>query len=75
MYIFNKKMLLTRFFQIGRFDFPDSNYEDLQKSIETVKNTKTYQRICPGHGEPYYKESEDFHYQKKIPFWKKLFGN
>ena len=35
---------------IGRYDFPDSNYEDLQKSIELVKS-QPVRKIYPGHGE------------------------
>jgi glyoxylase-like metal-dependent hydrolase (beta-lactamase superfamily II) len=37
---------------IGRYDFPDSNYEDLQKSIEKVITSLTNQ-IYPGHGESF----------------------
>ena len=37
---------------IGRYDFADSNYEDLQKSIEVVKTAPTLQ-IYPGHGESF----------------------
>ena len=64
---------------IGRYDFPDSNYEDLQKSIETIEKTPTYQ-IYPGHGESFsfnclnYEEEKPIHDQKKS-FWKRLFGN
>jgi len=35
---------------IGRYDFPDSNYEDLQKSIDMVKRYPAFQ-LYPGHGE------------------------
>ena len=37
---------------IGRYDFPDSNYEDLQESIRKVMSTVT-DTIYPGHGEPF----------------------
>jgi len=37
---------------IGRYDFPDSNYEDLQKSIGIVKTFHAH-RIYPGHGESF----------------------
>lgn len=37
---------------IGRYDFPDSNYEDLQKSIELVKS-QPVRKIYPGHGESF----------------------
>ena len=71
---------------IGRYDFPDSNYEDLQNSIKKVKTTSAYQ-FYPGHGESfsfdelYRKEYPDLFKNKqsdsckKTSFWKKLFGN
>ena len=37
---------------IGRYDFPDSNYKDLQKSIELVKS-QIVRKFYPGHGEPF----------------------
>lgn len=60
---------------IGRYDFPDSNYEDLQKSIKTVSIKSN--RIYPGHGEPFdsyeiYKPDKEEN--QKVSFWKKLFG-
>lgn len=39
---------------IGRYDFPDSNYEDLQKSIDMVKRFPAIQ-IYPGHGESFFR--------------------
>ena len=65
---------------IGRYDFPDSNYEDLQKSIEIVKKAFSYQ-IYPGHGEPFIpyamdnKPNEKDNPPQKKSFWRKLFGN
>lgn len=38
---------------IGRYDFNDSNYEDLQKSIEIVRKFSSY-HIYPGHGDSFY---------------------
>ena len=38
---------------IGRYDFDDSNYEDLQESIKIVKTASTRQ-IYPGHGESFF---------------------
>ena len=40
---------------IGRYDFPDSNYEDLQKSIELVKSISV-RKLYPGHGKPFLSE-------------------
>lgn len=37
---------------IGRYDFADSNYDNLQESIEKVKKTPAAQ-IYPGHGESF----------------------
>ena len=46
---------------IGRYDFPDSNYKDLQKSIELVKS-QPVQKIYPGHG-----ESFSYNNERSIP--------
>jgi glyoxylase-like metal-dependent hydrolase (beta-lactamase superfamily II) len=46
---------------IGRYDFPDSNYEDLQKSIELVKSQPVL-KIYPGHG-----ESFSYNNERSIP--------
>lgn len=37
---------------IGRYDFPDSNYESLQESIKKVESIPTV-KIYPGHDEPF----------------------
>jgi glyoxylase-like metal-dependent hydrolase (beta-lactamase superfamily II) len=36
---------------IGRYDLPDSNYEDLEKSIRRVMKLPPATRLLPGHGE------------------------
>ena len=60
---------------IGRYDFPDSNYEDLQKSIETVERKSFL--IYPGHGESFKSfeiNKPDKEDDKKKSFLRKLFG-
>ncbi len=63
---------------IGRYDFPDSNYEDLQNSIKTLKTISTC-RFYSGHGESFsfneLYEKERLDSRKKTSFWKRLFGN